>query len=273
MSIRNILSGLTPPALTGFYRRARGDFRSPWEGVYKNYRDVPASGSGYSADAVLAAMAEHTRKLKEALASGSGSSGEYSGDNLLLPFLAAAVSAGGPVRILDFGGGMGEGYLRLKAALTVPVDYHVVELERTCAEGRSLFRDAGDIFFHEALPQGLENVDIVHINSALQYIEDYAGLLGRLAACAPRYILLVRFSAVEIPTFAALQKNLEGTKLPYWFFNSREIIQLLAGKDYRLVYKEPAAKSYPQDDIPAEYRLPGGRMSNLLFSRAASRGI
>lgn len=270
MSLRKILRGLTPPALTEFYRRARGDFNSPWEGVYKNYRDVPASGGGYESETVVSAMAEHTRKLKETLAAGLEPVEEFDGDNLLLPLLAAGAAAERPVRILDFGGGMGEGYLRLKAAMAGPVEYHIVELERNCAGGRRLFEGAGDIFFHTAFPAEPENVDIAHINSALQYIEDYAGLLARLAAYKPRYILLARLSAVESPTFAALQKNLEGTTLPYWFFNTGEIVQFLAAKGYRLAYKKPAAKQYPQDGLPPGHRLPGGRMSNLLFSRAGA---
>ena len=269
MSLRKILRGLTPPALTEFYRRARGDFNSPWEGAYKHYRDVPVSGGGYESEAVVAAMAEHTRKLRETLAAGSEPC-EEDGDNILLPLLAAGSAEGRPVRILDFGGGMGEGYLRLKAAMAGPVEYHIVELERNCAEGRRLFEGAGDIFFHNALPPGLEKVDIVHINSALQYIEDYAGLLGRLADYRPLYILLVRLSAVEVPTFAAMQKNLEGTRLPYWFFELGEIIRFLGGKGYRLVYKKAAAKKYPQDGLPPWQRLPCGRMSNLLFSRAGA---
>jgi len=273
VSFRKILRGLTPPALTEFYRRARGDFDSPWEGVYKNYRDVPVSGGGYESAAVVAAMAEHTRKLKETLAAGLEPCEEFDGDNSLLPLLAAGSAEGRPVRILDFGGGMGEGYLRLKAVMAGPVEYHIVELESNCAEGRKLFEGAGDIFFHEALPPGLEKVDIVHINSALQYIEDYAGLLGRLADYRPLHILLVRLSAVEVPTFAAMQKNLEGTRLPYWFFELGEISRLLEKKGYRLVYKKPAAKKYPQDGLPPGQRLPGGRMSNLLFSRAAGQGI
>ena len=266
MSLRKILRGLTPPALTEFYRRARGDFESPWEGVYKHYRDVPASGGDYAGDAILTAMAEHTRKLKENLAAGADPGEDCGGDNLLLPLLAAA-STSRPVKILDFGGGLGDGYLCLKAAMAGPVEYHIVELDRTCAEGRRLFTGAGDIVFHDALPRDLKNADIVHINSALQYIEDYKGLLEQLSDYRPRHILLVRLAAGEIPTFATMQKNFAGTKLPHWFFNIGEITQLLAARGYRLVYKRPAARSYAQDGLPPEYRLPEGRMSNLLFSR------
>lgn len=216
-------------------------------------------------------MAKYTRALKETLSTGREPEGNCDGDNLLLPLLAGATSAPGrPVKILDFGGGMGEGYLCLKAAVPVPVEYHVVELQRTCAVGRRLFEGAGDIFFHSALPQGLGKVDIVCVNSALQYVEDYFGLLGSLADYRPRHILLARLSAVEIPTFAAMQKYLKEKRLPHWFFNSGEIIRFLTAREYRLVYKKPAARRYSQDKLPPEYRLPGGRMCNLLFSRDGS---
>lgn len=271
MSIREILRGLTPPALTEFYRRARGDFRSTWEGVYKHYRDVPASLGGYESDDVVNAMAKYTRALKETLSVGREPEENCGGDNLLLPLLAGVTAAPGrPVKILDFGGGMGEGYLRLKAAVPGPVEYHIIELERTCAYGRRLFEGTSDIFFHNALPHGLEKVDIVYVNSALQYIEDYTGLLGRLSDYRPKHILLVRLSVVEIPTFASMQKYLKEKRLPHWFFSSREIIQFLAAKEYRLVYKKPAARRYAQDKLPQEHRLPGGRMCNLLFSHADS---
>lgn len=271
MSLRKILRGLTPPALTEFYRRARGDFDSPWEGVYKHYRDVPASGVGYKNAAVVSAMLDHTRKIKEDLATGSGLVEVCGEDNLLFPLLGAAASTGQPLKILDFGGGLGEGYLCLKAAMAGPVEYHIVELERTCVDGRRLFEGAGDIFFHDTTPQGLEKVDIVHINSALQYIEDYRGLLKRLADYRPRYILLVRLSAGDFPTFATVQRNFKGMRIPHWFFNIKEITQILAAQGYRLVYKKPAARSYSQDSLPPEYRLSGGRMSNLLFSRASGQ--
>lgn len=271
MSLRKILRGLTPPALTEFYRRARGDFDSPWEGVYKNYRDVPASGVGYEDAAVVSAMLAHTRKTKEDLAAGSDPGEVCGGDNLLLPLLAAAAASEQPLKILDFGGGLGEGYLCLKAAMTGAVEYHIVELERTCVDGRRLFEGAGDIFFHDTPPQGLEKVDILHINSALQYIEDYQGLLKRLTDYSPRHILLVRLSAGEFPTFATVQRNFKGMMIPHWFFSIKEITQILAARGYRLVYKKPAARSYSQDSLPPEYRLSGGRMSNLLFSRACDQ--
>lgn len=267
MKIRKIISGLTPPALAALYRRARGDFRSPWEGVYKSYREVPASDEGHENESVVGVMAKHARVLKEALAGSSEPGKEYPGENHLLPLLAGAVARGRPVKIIDFGGGLGTGYLHLKAAAALEIEYHVVELGRTCAEGRRMFEGTDDIFFHEELPAGLQNVDIVNINSALQYVEDYAGLLKKLAAYKPGHILLVRLPAGEIPTFAAMQTYVEGKKLPHWFFNIGEIIQLLAAPGYRMVYRRPAVKRYELDNFPEKYRLRDGCMCNLLFSR------
>ena len=140
MTIGDILRGMTPPALTAFYRKVCGNFNSPWKGVYKQYRDVPTSGTFFDS-AFIVSMAEHTRSLKEALAGGPQSGTDCEGDKLLLPLLAGAVAAGRPVKIIDFGGGLGESYLWLKAAMTESVEYHVVELERTCAEGRRIFED------------------------------------------------------------------------------------------------------------------------------------
>ena len=271
MNLKKIVKWMIPAGILDIYRSYKR-MSSPrsyiWAGVYKHYRDVPTAGEGLD----ITEWVGITRAETEAVLANLGICGaipnRVTGERSLLPLLASFVCQNsGRVRILDFGGGMGIDYVFLVNSLTAcpAIDYYVVESEKMCREGGFLFEKDDRIYFCSSLPENVTDIDIVHVNSVLQYIEDYTGLLRRLSTYRPRFFLFVRLSAGDFPTYATAQKNMPGMTLAYWFINVNEIIEIMSACGYSLVFKSASVEEYNQDNFPQQYRL--GRTCNLLFAR------
>lgn len=155
-------------------------------------------------------------------------------------------STGKPVRILDFGGGLGPTYFTVAAALPKDpgaIAYDVVDSAANCARGRALMTQRAGCTFATAVPTG--RYDIVLASSVLQYIEDWRGTLRMLASREAAHICLTRLSTTRIGTFAALQDvrfasgphaGVSAGRVAHWFFNGDELAALLSAAGYRLMY-------------------------------------
>lgn len=239
--------------------------RSDWEGVYERFADVPAVGDGFDD----AAWVADTRRLTESVrAVCTRGLAPVVGDDALLPLLAAAAGGTGTVKVLDFGGGLGISFVQLCAALPSEstIEYHVVERSAVCAAGEEMYRAEPRIRFHLEVPAVLPGLDIVYLNSALQYVEDWRGLIARLCRLSPSFMLLARCSAGDTPTFVTAQTTLPGKKIPYWFLNRDELAGCLREHGYSLRFAARATAKLDQARLPERYRQ--GWTSNLLFCRA-----
>jgi len=269
----NCLKRFVPPVVADFYRYirdARSSRRHIWKGIYQHYRDVPTTGLGYNSERLAEDTFTYTKHVLALAERYRTIPIEAVGEHALLPLVVALIRKNSvPVRILDFGGGMGIAYIHLRSSVVGDgdaVDYHIVENAVVCKLGARLFGGERCIHFHSALTPELSGLDIVYMSSAIQYIEDYAGLLKRLCAYQPQYFLFVKLSAGDIPTYATAQMNLPGTTVPYWFVSVNEIIQILSAEGYILAFKSALEREYNQDNFPPSHRL--GRACNLLFVRA-----
>jgi putative methyltransferase (TIGR04325 family) len=146
------------------------------------------------------------------------------------------------------------------------VTYHVVESEPICEAGRRLFAGDPRIHFSTSLPSDPSTVDIVHVNSALQYVEDYRDLLCRLCAYAPAYVLFSRLPAGDVERYATAQCNMSGARLAFWFLDVREVIEIMAANGYAVTFRAPSLQELDQRNFALTRRI--GRASNLLFRRA-----
>ncbi|MDD5195984.1 MAG: methyltransferase, TIGR04325 family [Candidatus Omnitrophica bacterium] len=265
MKLKDILKQITPPVFLCLYRKCRRFFGAKlytWEGIYSNYRDVPIRGEGQDGPTWI----EFAKKEVEKAKSAGCPPMEIAGEQSLLAFLASVLGkTKEKIRILDFGGALGIDFINLLNHLVgkISFDYYVIESERMCQEGRRLFKDDGRIHFLDSLPADIGGIDIVHLDSALQYIDDYRGLLKRLCQSRAKYFLFVRLSAVETSTFATAQVNLPGMTLAYWFINLNEIIEIMSEFGYALIFKSSSDNIYNQDNFPERYRMKRGY--NLLF--------
>lgn len=249
-----------------------------WEGIYEQFGDVPVVGDGFEGDkwaensartAVdLLQRAQKLQTIPEVVAYRES----------LLPFLAALVYHQlGRVRILDFGGGLGFTYIPVASALmdAQAIDYHIVESQRICDLGAEMFAHEDRLHFHTAPPSDPDRVDILHIGSALQYIEDWTGLLKRLADYQPNYFLFSNLSAGDIPTYATAQLYFD-SNIAAWFLNIDEFIASMSGLGFGLLFKSTFKASLhgkeqalPQANFPQQYRL--GHTCSLLFGAEGSK--
>jgi putative methyltransferase (TIGR04325 family) len=240
-----------------------------WQGIYRGFDEVPVRGSGHEGDRWAQATLAENRQIREALKSYRNIPFQTFGHHALLPLLAGIVAQEQPVvRILDFGGATGTAWLHLTAGTVdvSAVELHVVETEVACRLGEQLWADEPRVRFHRAVADVPPGIDIVHVNSALQYIEDYRGLLEVLCGCGARYFLLPRLSAGDFPTYATAQMNLWGDVVAYWFLNVGELVGIFESCGYRLLSKSVEPTVYDQSNFPPEYRM--HRACNLLFGLA-----
>ncbi len=246
-----------------FYTNLR---KYTWKGVYLNWSDLPSDVRGFDSnrfvnDTFMMTKNRLSKKYSKIPA-------EIKDENALLPLLAAIMCHKQlKVRILDFGGGMGISYIHIRDAIPNGsfLDYHIIEQEKMCMGGASLFCNDDHIHFHTDLPVDLSDIDIVYINSALQYINDYLSLLKKLSAYKPTYFLFVRLSAGDVPTYITVQENVPDVRIPYYFFNVDEIVSIMGECGYQLIFKGALGKKYSMDNLPPENRLE--YQSNLLFAK------
>jgi putative methyltransferase (TIGR04325 family) len=243
---------------------AKQALRRDWEGVYTHIRDVPRHGSGFDSDTWI----HDTRRLTEAAAAERRNAGALSGvtnDRALLPLLAAAVARRGRLKVLDFGGGLGISFVYLAAVASQleELEYHIVERAPLCEEGARLFAGDKRVRFHQTLPRSVTDLDIVYLDSALQYVEDYQELLASLCALSPRYFLFARCCVGNIPTYATAQTTLTGSSIPWWFINVDEFRSTMESLGYELLFMGHSSTELNQWNFKEEFRL--GTARNLLF--------
>ena len=233
-----------------------------WSGIYEHFRDVPVHDGVFDCRlidgmvATTAAAAEETR-------SGQTPSSWHQP----LALLAAVTAANtGAVRILDFGGGAGSGFVQILGSLPsrTRIDYHVVDLPEMCDKARNIFPGESRIHFHTELQHVWTEVDILYVNSVLQYFENYRAKITELCARKAPLVLLSRLAAGSNPTFATQQVNIPGQILPYWFINRDEVVKIMADEGYDLICESLCHTSYDQSNLPATHRCE--RMRDMLFA-------
>ncbi len=245
-----------------------------WEGIYKNFAECPRDGGGFSSERWVEQQAERVNKLKAEIEASPESAVGY--QTSLLPMVTAMAAASlkkDKLRILDFGGGLGNTYLLMNSGCVkqTGLEFYVVESQEVCRKGREIFRNDNKICFYSELPKDVKDFDIIHLGSSIQYIEDWKELPGEFAKYNAEYVLLADVPAGDIPTYATLQ-NYYGSKIPHWFFNIDEFVSAFDSVNYDLLFKSAfigprlgIIQPMPQDNFPKEYRL--GETCNLLFIR------
>jgi len=239
-----------------------------WEGIYDRFPNDD-SGGIFESERWLNSLPTFSNAQSQEILSPHSLIHEYP----LAPVVATLIgSSDDSIRVLDFGGGLGNSFFPLIASLSAPglVEFHVVETPTICSHGRELYGEYHNLHFHESLPSNMNRFDIVHAAAALHYVADWRTMLGSFAAYEPRFIMLFGLTAGDIKTFVTYQ-NYYDSKIPVWFWNVNEIIDRMKDLGYKLTYKSLLASSYLgevqpllMENFPAEYRLE--RKCNLIFT-------
>lgn len=242
-----------------------------WEGIFPTYAQalLSAGGEGFAADAWVDRARQRLREIIRDPQETLLATPAY-----LLPVVAALlVPADRPLRVLDFGGGPGTGFLSLVTAKGLPsdIEYHVVENEKIVALAREIIGSDDRLILHPSLPKAFV-ADIVHLGSCVQYIDDLDGLLAGLKAFQPRALLFSDVFAGDIEDFWTLQ-SLWGSHVPFHFMCERDFIAIVAKHAFQLRLRVPYIATIlgrrgalPMDNFPQDRRIM--RASHYLFVAA-----
>jgi putative methyltransferase (TIGR04325 family) len=240
-----------------------------WEGIYADYNEVPVVGDGFAGDVWLSDMERYTSDAISSLKSdGVGVPQNVPQYHALFSLLVASIqSPQKQVRVLDFGGGMGIAFANLLRTIVTSegIDYWIVDNDESCKRGQKLFEGFSSIRFTPSLPTEIDGLDILVLNSVLQFIGDYREFISTLAALRSANWLFTFLPAGDIPTFASAQKNVPSSVIPVWFFNQGELVEILNGHGYDLVFRSSLDRVFDMSNFPASHQLP--RQCNLLFRR------
>ena len=134
----------------------------------------------------------------------------------------------GNLRILDFGGGVGNHVHLLESLLPhINFSFSLVELEANLALATLL---NPQISTHRDLST-LETFDFVHLGSSLQYCRNYDVIIKQLTQKEPSHILFTRTPTSLGPTVAFRSKN----SFMHWVFSISDLIIKMKAQGYELV--------------------------------------
>lgn len=235
-----------------------------WEGIYGSFQaaDADAIGPGFHGQILRERALVVARDCLASFKAGRMIPQLHKQRSTMLPPVAAMLlDRKRPLRVLDYGGGFGIGYLTMAEGMPQyrdDIEYTIVELPDVCEEGRKLH--SGLVKYIDKLPENAE-FDLVHSSSVLQYFQDWGATLSMLASLRPKYILLSDVFAGEIPTFVTLQNNY-GSKIKHWFLNFDEFHDRIRSTGYRLLVRAPVSARrlgvdniLPMDNFPSTHRL------------------
>lgn len=265
--LRQIVRACIPIGLVELYRR-KNRHKPIWNGIYAAAGDIPSQGEGFNGTA----WTELARSWIEPLLAAHESEGAIPDDGSHRIFLGVAALLArlrGSLRVVDFGGGLGDPYILLIESLrdTSMIDYRVVELPQMCAEGRKVFQKYPGIQFQPSFPPVTFAPDIVYTNGALQFLPDYRKTIATMADYSAPLMLFTELPGGKISTFASAQTNVFG-QAAVWFFNIDEIVELVSGRGYILALDSRFEFGDGQTTFPPAHNRQLRNYHTLLFCRS-----
>ena len=235
-----------------------------WSGVYPDFASVPLAGPGFGG----VDWVEQTAALTRSVRDGDTAAAPRDGGLMALAVTALARN-GRPVRILDFGGGMGVDYFYLRHVLgnrSMVARYVVLEQQSLSAAGRSLFGGEPALEYADSVEGAGDVFDLVQLSASLQYVNNWRAVLRRLLDLHPVFLLLSNTFSGAFPTFATAQTNHPGSIIPCWFFNRSELESVCSAAGWELATDIETGPLYDQTNLPEDRRP--GRARNLVFMSA-----
>ncbi len=237
-----------------------------WEGIYQTFQEAnhDAIGPGFSGDVYRMRVLNVVNECLTAIQKNKPMPHFHKQRSTLLPpVVAMMLGTKNKLRILDFGGGLGIGYLTLIESIPnydKCIKFTIVEIPEICDIGRKLFLKERELTFLDLLPYQ-DKFDLLYSASALQYIEDYQQVLKLFSGYGAEYIILSDVFAGSTPTFVTLQ-NYYGSRIPHWFWNLDELLAIFSSIGYRLIMKSFVSSlrlgiedTLPMNNFPETHRL------------------
>ncbi|NQV99224.1 MAG: methyltransferase, TIGR04325 family [Rhodospirillales bacterium] len=241
------------------------DLESIWSGVYSSFAESGGDQTVFDqAHWLESVTATAKQKSKEMSDSKTGIPSLAITQDYILPVVATLTQIyRKQLKILDFGGGLASSYLDVMACIqnSEDLEFHIVEVDSLINKAKTLLPDESQLFFHTSLPV-LDDIGIVHIGSALQYIEDWKGLITKLAEYNADTFILAHLPAGDIPNSFVTLQSYYGHRIPCWFWNIADIVDHMDTVGYELSFKSRhlvkilgKVGALPMAALPEEYRL------------------
>jgi putative methyltransferase (TIGR04325 family) len=238
-----------------------------WQGVHESFRQVESVGEGFEGNRWVQETENWTETIRPRDSAASIPSDIARRHMVFLGLLGKLAEGARRLRIVDFGGGLGMAYHCAVRSLRgdLAYDHHVVELGSIygIAEGNS--SEGNRLTFHRDMGSLPRPIDLLYANNVIQYIEDYSNVLRKLAELESPLIFLAEVPAGEQPSYASGQTNVEGTVIPCWFFNLKEIDVEMARAGYKKILDIAFEFPYDQTNFPEHLRILS--FHHLLYSR------
>ncbi|MEA3025264.1 MAG: hypothetical protein QOF91_549 [Alphaproteobacteria bacterium] len=204
--------------------------------------------------------------------------------SILAVALAGAQVSGRPLTVLDFGGACGFAYFRVSPAVSVPLQWAIVETpamaERAAKTGQGKFSAYPDL---SEAAKSLGQIDLIHASGSVQFMPDPIATLKDFAALQPRYIAITRFPLwLDRQTVGIQESTLAGNgwgpmppnipdrkvKYPVTFANFNDVMRALHCYDMDLVVPATSADYYVQgrrvQGLTAIFRRLGQQVATYL---------
>lgn len=246
---------------------------SIWEGVYSSFADAPDAEAVFNSDIWVKKQQQRILEKLHTLEANKNISDAAVSKDYPLAAMIAVLRHKKPLRIIDYGGAMGQSYLELMAkipGIEDRVDYIVVEMPALVKDVPEEIKDIKGLSFVDDIKNLAGNADIVHIGSTLQYVDDWQGLLTKFSKkFQPDFFILSDLLVGDIPSFVTIQ-NYYDHSIKVRFTNIEEFITFWEKTDYNLVYRsyyQPLndGSYFPNHALPKTHRIK--KACHLVFSR------
>lgn len=226
MNPLDLAKSLTPPLLWEVLKRFKRS-RYGFEGHYPSYEAaLKACGTaGYHDEVIVAKTLERLLALKDELQRHPDRI-DVRTQQVLSALLLPIEQRHDPqiLRVLDFGGALGNLYFQLKRFLPpgLTVRWVVVDTPVTVAAGRQHLEDE-HLTFQSDLSEVTGPFDVIVVSSSLQYMERPTETLRDLVALEGRYLLINRTPFLAGPddrlTVQRVPPEIYTGSYPAWFLS------------------------------------------------------
>ena len=267
---KSLVKKLMPPLIVELILKIRRiNLKTPFSGVFNSFRDVPDDKLWEDIKWLDVSRKKLIRLNNNVDPNKFIPLENFYGYSTIICQLVNMLSLNNPCRVLDFGGGTGFIYYSIKPYLThfENISWHVIDNPNITKIGSDACSANDQISFDINIPEKTELFDIVYINTSLQYIENYEKLLDMLLASKPKYVVLSRLLAGNIPTYIT-EQNINGKRTPCVFLNINDLLQYFKKLKYELIFKstcyEENMTSYFNKNIPKSHRITNSM--NVIFA-------
>ncbi|MCG3203023.1 MAG: hypothetical protein NFCOHLIN_02926 [Gammaproteobacteria bacterium] len=233
----------SPQGMRDLFNRWTGN-AIRYRGVYPDWESAVRAAGGYADEALFTCLEAAALSVNRGEAAWEQDGVVYDRvldhSQMLLCIARVALSRGGRLSVLDYGGALGSTYRQCQATLPEVsyLQWCIVEQPRFVASGRRHFQTS-ELVFEDSLERALRHgtPDAVILSSVLQYLKDPYGLLQSLMNVQIEYLIVDRHPCSmtdEVLTVQVVPRRLYAASYPSWLFDESKFASQL-GEQYDLL--------------------------------------